>query len=83
MPDIGSSELLQRIINAGFKYSALDVTSLDHIPDLDVDQWSTEQEVEEARVKAEKALKESIGMDVDLDERFGGKYLGLGLGFRV
>lgn len=66
--EFDSSELLVRFVAAGSSSIKVDPTDLSTLQQLDVDQWTTEGQIEEERVRVEKEQEEEA-MNVE----FGGK----------
>ncbi len=69
VPDTGSSELLYRLIHTGSQYFALEPTNHENLPKLDVDQWSSAEEIEAEKSRIEAKLMENRH---SLNEQFGG-----------
>lgn len=69
VPDGGSSELLVRLLHSGSQFIRMEPTDTDSIPKLDVDQWSSSEEIELERSTLESKLAENRR---NLDAQFGG-----------
>ena len=70
VPVDGCTELLARFLHAGEQWLHEEATSLEYLPKLDADQWSTAEEVKEAAIAGEKELLESF--QENPDQQFGG-----------
>ena len=66
--DTNSSELFVRLVSAGATSRKTDPTDLNNLPQLDVDQWTTADQIEKERVRVEKEQEEEA-----MDAEFGGK----------
>jgi len=71
IPEDGSSELLNRMIHAASRYIFRDPTAIGEVSTIDADEWSSTEEIECARSKAERNLKQRIENN-DIDDNFGG-----------
>lgn len=79
----GNSELLYRLLHAGSNYHSLDPTDITGLPKLKVDEWSSAEELAEARTAATTALNADrtegqdgssvVISDSTADLEFGGK----------
>ena len=63
-----SSELLVRLVSAGSNSRKVDPTDLSNLARLQVDNWSSEEQVEAERLRAEKEQEEEA-----MNAEFGGK----------
>jgi hypothetical protein len=66
--DIDSNELLVRLMSAGSSSTKVDPTDLSDLPQLDVDQWTSADQIEQERLRVEKEQEEEA-----LNAEFGGK----------
>ena len=79
----GNSELLYRLLHAGSNFHSLDPTDITGLPKLKVDEWSSAEELTEARAAATNALSmdrtegqegsSKVASDSAADLEFGGK----------
>lgn len=69
VPDNGTSELLHRVLYAGSAYTSMDAINLDSIPKLDVDQWSSNEEIEQEKNRLESIVNENAH---NMNALFGG-----------
>jgi hypothetical protein len=76
----GNSELLYRLLHAGSNFHSHDPTDITGLPKLKVDEWSSAEELTEARAVATIALnvdrtegQEGNSKDSSADLEFGGK----------
>ena len=53
----GNTELLFRLLHAGMDYHPRDPADEGALPKMDVDEWSTTEDIEKARAIAERVLK--------------------------
>ena len=60
-----SSELLLRILQVGSKHGQRDPTDTTDLPQMDIDEWSSVETIEQERKKAEQALNAEFGGTVD------------------
>ena len=68
----GNSELLYRLVHAGSDFHSLDPTDIKGLPKLNVDEWSTAEEIKKAREVAEGRLNgENVG--IVMEGKGGGK----------
>ena len=69
VPDNGTSELLHRVLYAGSAYTSLDAINLDSMPKMDVDQWSSNEEIEKEKNRLESIINENVH---NMNAQFGG-----------
>lgn len=67
-PADGNTELLERLIHAGTKHNLTAPTNIEDIPNLDVDEWSSSEEIDDAK---KEAMAQLTDVEV-LDNEFGG-----------
>ena len=62
----GNSELLYRLVHAGSHFHSIDPTDIIGLPKLNVDEWSTADEIKKAREVAEGRLNgETVAIVID------------------
>ena len=57
--DEGCSELLHRLITTGSKYMYLDPTNIDHVPDIEADEWTSKEDIAKQREDLVSSIMES------------------------
>lgn len=71
VPEDNSSELLRRLIHAANRYTIRDPTAVEDSTKLSADEWSSNDEIEGARKRAESSLIEKQ-QEEEMDQQFGG-----------
>jgi hypothetical protein len=69
IPMGGSTELLERFIHAGSNFNLSDPVNCEKLPKIDADEWSSSDEIEAAKKRAEAMVLQSNR----LDNEFGGR----------